>query len=379
MLTNRYHHHIDKLVHLKDKLSFIYGHLVLQAIALSMIGVFVPIYLYTIGFELEKIFLFLFVQWVVFGGFSPLLARLINRIGIKEVIAIRTPLLIFNFYFLYILPHNALLQRYIYLIAILEGVSSSLYTISITSLFAEHVGTKKQGQHTAKFLAFPRIASILAPALGGYIALTAGFPMLFLIVTILIFSSLIPILLIKENLNHPPYTSVAFNKFDTKEFVALVGYGMRDIALGLMLPLALYFYKSNSFSLGIIFSLTSLAGSILLIYLGKKMNLFGLKNLLHFGGIYTAALFIAMGYLFDSYWIIILAVLFGFNTVYVAYETRLYQLARTYRSPLEFIAFKEFSIFVGRTLYFIFLFLVTSGFDSAFYLGALASIVFIFY
>ena len=86
-----------------------------------------------------------------------------------------------------------------------------------------------------------------------------------------------------------------------------------------------------------------------------------------------------MGMLLNTKWLFVLAVLLGFNTVPIAYETHLYNEARRYRSPLEFITFKEFSQFIGRTIFFAVLFLVTMSFNVSFYLGALVSLVFLLY
>ncbi len=380
MFTNKHHHHIDKILGLKDKLSFIYEHLVLQAFGLSMIGIFVPVYLYSIGFSIFQVIFFVFLQWTIYGAFTPLYARVIHKIGIKEVVIIRTPLLILNLYLLYLLQ-GGLAHNYSHIIAILEGFSSSLYTLSISSLFAKHVGVKEQGKKTAKFFAFPKVASILAPALGGFIALKFGFPALFLIVIFLLVASLIPVFFIKENINHPPYNSLAFKRFRRyfREFIVLNGYGMRDIPFGITLPIALYLYKENSFSLGIVFSIIALASAIIFIFVGKVIDKRGIRGILTFGGLYSGAILLLMGMLLNTKWLFVLAVLLGFNTVPIAYETHLYNEARRYRSPLEFITFKEFSQFIGRTIFFAVLFLVTMSFNVSFYLGALVSLVFLLY
>jgi len=381
VFTNRHHHHIDKLLHLKDKLSFIYTHLILQSFALSLIGVFIPIFLYTIGFDLRKIILFILVQWIFFGGFSPVYARIVSKIGLKEVIIIRTPLLILNLFLLYILPGSHFLQSYVYVLAALEGISGALYTMSITSLFAKHIGIKQQGKRTAKFMAFPRMASVIAPAIGGFIALEFGFPLLFLLVLLILTISLIPIFFLKENIDHPGYKSLLFKDFKKhfKEFITLNGYAMRGVALGILLPIAIYLYKQNTFSLGVVTSLSALASAMLYIYLGSVVDKKGINNFIRFGGVYTGVLMVLMGIYIESYFLVVLAVLIGFNTVPIAYETHLYREAKKHRSPLEFISFKEFSLFIGRSIFLLFLLFITIEFDTAFYIGALASLVFVFF
>ena len=105
--------HIDKIVHLKDKLGLIYKHLILQVFALSMIGIFIPIYLLTIGFSLTQVLVLFLVEWTVFGLFAPLYALIISKVGLKEIIILRTVLLPVLLFLLHLLKYNEFLQKYV--------------------------------------------------------------------------------------------------------------------------------------------------------------------------------------------------------------------------------------------------------------------------
>lgn len=144
MITKHHHHHITKLVHLKTKLGKLYSHLLLQALAVSMLSIFVPIHLLRMGFPLSEVFLFLLVEWGIFSLAAPFTAMVISKVGLKEVILIRTPLIVISLILLSLMPSSLFLQSLYLPIGALIGISLIFYTLSISSLFSEFMHKKKK-------------------------------------------------------------------------------------------------------------------------------------------------------------------------------------------------------------------------------------------
>lgn len=100
------------------------------------------------------------------------------------------------------------------------------------------------------------------------------------------------------------------------------------------------------------------------------------------GAIASMVLFFAMGYFYGSSTLYILSLISGFIGVLIdlPYETHLYEKSKSDKhSTLEFIVFKEFSIFFGRLFFFGTLVIFFSQVDIAFYLGSMSSILFLFF
>lgn len=380
---NQTHTHFSKLFHLKDKLGLLYSHIVIQSFAISLISVFVPIYLLTIDFTLSQVFLYLLVEWTLFGLLAPLYGKIIHKLGLKEIILIRTPFLIIGLMLLFSLETSTLIRNYYLIIPIIMGASGALYTLSISSLFAKYMGNKKQTEKTAKFMSYPRIFAIASPTIGAIIASYFGFSFLLTLVSIFLFISVFPIFLIKQKISHPKFNLKVFKeiKLELKEFLLLMAYGITGLVFSLILPITLYLYSSNIISLGIFISAISLISAIFTIYLGKLANRHGYTKILKIGALLTFVLLMLIGYFLKSEYIIHLSLISGFVNILInlPYETHLYKKSREHKSHLEFLVFKEFSLYFGRIFLFGILILFFSNIEFSYYLGAFASLAFLLF
>ena len=376
---HHFNFHIEKIVHLKDKLGLIYKHLILQVFALSMVGIFIPIYLLTIGFSLTQVLVLFLVEWTVFGLFSPLYALIISRVGLKEIIILRTVLLPILLLLLHLLKFSAFLQKHVYLIVIPLAITAALHTMSIQSLFGKHMGSKKHGAKTAKLVALPGLFSILAPVIGGLVAGIFGFGALFFLASIMLIVSLIPILVFKENVDHPSFNFLVFHKLKkyTKDMFMIITIGFSGFVFMGILPIALYLTIGNVCSLGLLFGLFSLVSALLIIFTGKLSDRIGIRNVFRIGILGVALVLCLMGYYFGTMIFVGLAIVSGFFAPFrgVPFETYLYNEARKNKSILEFLAFKEFSFFIGRALFLVVIILLGSRLDLAYYIGGISSLL----
>lgn len=381
--SHLHHHNFERLFHLKDKLGYLYFHIMIQEFAKAMIYIFVPIYLLQVGFELWQVFFYLLVEWATFGLLTPIYGTIIHKVGVREVILLRTPLFIVGLFLIYLLKESIFLQNYYFLIAILLGSSGALYTLSITSLFVTYMGNKNQSVKTAKLMTYPKLITIFSPAIGGFILYNLGFTILLSIVSVLLFLSIIPIYFINKSVDHPKFKLHIFKeiKIEFKEFFFLNVYGVKGFITFLILPLALYIYSKNAATLGFFVSIISLASALFTFYIGKISKKLGVTKMIKFGSLISGLFFLVLGFYFDSSLFIYLALLSGIITMLVdlPYETHLYVISREHHAPLEYMVFKEFSLFFGRLLLFGFLIVIFTRIEIAFYIGSLASFIFMFF
>ena len=96
-------HFLTKTLGIKKELKELYLNIVLHILAISLIGIFIPIYLLDIGFDLNAVLYFFLVYWFFFMAGAPLVGKLVSRIGTKYTISMRAPTLIL-YLFLLVLP-----------------------------------------------------------------------------------------------------------------------------------------------------------------------------------------------------------------------------------------------------------------------------------
>ena len=73
-----------KMIHFREELIELYSCRLLRAFALSLIGVFIPIYLLELGFSFEMVMFYLVTKYSVLGLISPFSAWIETKIGVKH-------------------------------------------------------------------------------------------------------------------------------------------------------------------------------------------------------------------------------------------------------------------------------------------------------
>lgn len=344
-----------------------------------MIAIFVPIHFLRLGFDLRAVFIFLMVQWFFFSLFVPIAAKLISKIGIKEVILIRTPLFIVSLLLLGILDRSPLLQEYFLLIAVLLGISLVMYTLSISSLFAEFMHKKRQSSETGKFIALPQIGAIIGPVLGGLLALFFGFDALFIISSVLLFLSIIPIGSLKHKIDHPKFDYkkfILFFKTKKKIFFFINLYGIKGFVMFIILPIAVYFVNYNVLILGIIMSLSGFVSVTTALVYGRYMDAKKM-NYVRLGAVLSSLFFMILSMITGTNVLLYVSIFSGAILVLLdlPFETELFMEAKKENSILSFLAFKEMSFLLGRTLFFIVIIYAYTNINISFLIGSASSLL----
>ena len=87
---------------LSKELNALYVSIVLRSLAFSMVGIFVPLYLYKeLGYGLNYVVYFYLIYSACFGIFSLPSSWLVDRLNFKYISLISSPLYILYFILLY--------------------------------------------------------------------------------------------------------------------------------------------------------------------------------------------------------------------------------------------------------------------------------------
>jgi MFS family permease len=150
-----------------SELSEMYLAVFLRTIALSMVGIFIPLYLLKSGYRLPDVLLF----YTLFYGFGILndvgVAHLIARFGPKHVMRISF-LLQVVFSLLLINLHN--LPYAVFILSLVASISSTMYFLPYHIDFSKIKHPKHGGKELGFLQVMERVASIIGPLGGGLLA-----------------------------------------------------------------------------------------------------------------------------------------------------------------------------------------------------------------
>ncbi len=179
-----------------DELGELYTSMMFRNTALSLVGIFVPIYLYNLGLSVGAILTFFAVfftvrvWWDLFAGFT------VARFGPKHTLL-----------FSYLLQVLALFmfttyqQFYwpLYLIAVVWGGANSFFYVAFHTDFSKIKHPRHGGKELGYMSIVERTGILVGPLLGGVVASLYGIEYTFLVATACFGLGTIPLLLTGES------------------------------------------------------------------------------------------------------------------------------------------------------------------------------------
>lgn len=178
-----------------DELSELYASTMLRSLGLSLVGIFVPIYLYKLGYELPVVFLFMAG---VFGArmvFDILSGYLVAWQGPKHVILASNILQAFTLILLLTLPQY---DWPLWVISALWGLSISMFFIAYHVDFSKIMHLGNGGKELGFMTIMERVGAALGPVVGGVIATVFGPEYTIMVATGLFMGAVIPLFLSAE-------------------------------------------------------------------------------------------------------------------------------------------------------------------------------------
>ncbi len=197
-----------------SELSELYASMLIRSLALSLIGLFVPIYLYKIGYSVQAIFGYFAVLFIAKTLLDIVSAFVIGRIGPKHAIALST---IGNIINLMMLLSIKELHWPLALLAILSASSLSLFFIAFHTDFSKIKHSEHGGKELGYMAIIERIGGVAGPLLGGVLATFFDARYTIVLAIVLLIGSLVPLLTSNEVVK--VHQAVTFNGFTYKKHI----------------------------------------------------------------------------------------------------------------------------------------------------------------
>ncbi|OIO41022.1 hypothetical protein AUJ10_01205 [Candidatus Pacearchaeota archaeon CG1_02_31_27] len=364
------HTHISLHYLLNRELSEMYVMLTLRSFALSLVGIFIPIYLYQNGLTLRFIFLFFALMYGVFSVVCLIIPKIIAKIGYKHSMAISFVFLIISLVLLSYLKSDGS-----YLISgTILGISMAFFWPAFHLDFVKYSIKKKRAKQISGYMAVSTLATMLGPLIGGIVLSVTNFNILFIITILLLAISLIPLFYSKEeNIN----TDFSYKNFirnlTLRRYFSNNSWLVTGTVMGIIWPLFIFLIVKGYFSVGIletIMLLLSFLSTIFFGWLTDKMNKIKLFKVLS-----AINSIISFSRILVTTFIQAITVNFFYGLVNpgitISQDCEIYNECK--KNPLEDITIREFSAGSGRVLFFLVL-VILPYFALAFALCGLISL-----
>lgn len=260
-------HHFWRHVDFSE-IAELYASRVLRTAGVSMVSIFVAVYLYQLGYDVLFIMLFFAAYFLVRGLSSIPAAYLTAQIGPKHATFISNLMYLPALLALAFLPEYGFPLLVVY--GLFQGFSMSLYNISYNVDFSKI----KHNDHAGKEIGFmqimDRVGMMLSPLIGGIVAFLFD-PKVTIIAAMVIFGlAALPLFFSPEpvKVHQKIQLGAALRKYRLRHFLTYVGVGSNQAASVFIWPLFLVVAVFTSGSavvyaqIGAVTSLAVLAGVV---------------------------------------------------------------------------------------------------------------------
>jgi MFS family permease len=377
-----HHHHSFFHYLLNRELSEIYITVAIKFFALSLITIFIPIYLFQLGFDLKYIFLFFAIISAAASLTVYLSLKLSTKLGIKHGILISIPFLIAFYILLQFITTNSL--NWIFFLApIVGGIECSLFWTNFHTDFAAFSSKKFRARQVGGYMIISLILAAIGPILGAFIILNWDFNVLFVLVSILLLLSTLPLFMSEENYVHREFSFKKVRNVIKKagpiSMSGFIGQAMISCALCAW-PIFIFLILRGYLDVGALTSLTFLIAIGSTFFIAKFADKFGRAKVLRIGSIFSSIGWIVRASV--STFLQIMGVNIFFGIIGPAYtgttfDAKNYDMAKKRHIP-EVIAFREITLHTSTALLFFLLFFIGT-LKLALLFGVIGSIlIFIF-
>lgn len=256
------------------EMTSLYVMLAILSFAASLVGVFVPVYLYELGYEIWQVLLFYFLRaaWFVVLGIA--LLPLLRRMSDKMMMSLAIPFLILFFMGLSRLNGDHLL---FWFLPAAWALYMQLFWVGFHLDFSGAADEGKVGREVGLRNMFMMIAAFAGPIVGGFLIAYVGFSYTFLIGSFLLLLALVPLFFfpkrkmprglhlkaIIKNLRNPKTRAYRWSA---------VGFANEKMGAWVVWPLFIFIVIGSVEKFGALYSVGFLAAAVMTYLMGSMTD-----------------------------------------------------------------------------------------------------------
>lgn len=281
-------------LHLNRNIKLLYSSRLLIQVAAGMLSVFTAVFFYEQFHESFVAVMIIFITLYAFSVlFSPISAMLIGTLGIKRMLIAAVfflPIANLSLAFWDSNPELAILA-----FLVLTILYRSLYWAPYHIDYAKFTDKGSRGKQMSLLLNISEVVLSVTPILGGIIIASYGFSSIFILASVFLFLSIIPLMFMDETKEEYSFGYFeSFKKVFVKEnrtmMAAYFGDGLQTAARIAVWPIFIYGLLDGRYvAIGIVTSLTIVLLIAVRFVLGNLEDKIDRTKLLRFGSFFATS------------------------------------------------------------------------------------------
>ncbi|MFC1633160.1 MFS transporter [Patescibacteria group bacterium] len=241
-----------------------------QGFSTSIITLFEPIYLYTLGYSISWIMLFYVMVYGVYFFLLPLGGKIARRLGYERAFFFGT--LVLAAYFLSLVAIG-FWPSFFFIAPVVFALQKMLYWPAYHGDLARFGRKGHRGRELSILSVIIQIVAVIGPVVGGLILEFSTFTILFLVAIGLLLVSVIPLFTTREKFTPGTFSykgafRYLFARKNFRHFAAYFGYGEELIVLTIW-PIFIYIVISDFLSIGSIIAVATIFSIVVTLIAGR--------------------------------------------------------------------------------------------------------------
>jgi MFS family permease len=385
--TFPFRHHRHSLAH-GAALPALASNRLLSFAAASIVGVFLPIFLYEFfDLSIMAVLLWYAINFAVKFPFHVWAAQIFSRIGLIASMVFGTLGIMLFYWSFYILDVGSSLNPYLIMTLGIVGLTivSCFYWSPFHIDYAQFAPKTSRGAYLARLYAVQQLITVVAPILAAWVIVSYGYHINFILGLILAGASIVPLLFLPTfKVKYEFGFWESFRRLFSRRFLpmslSMMAFGAENIVGVVVWPIFLYaIFNGQYLEIGTFAAIIVVIGLALELLVGRETDKFSPAKLLKYGtGIY------ALGWVWKGLVETVVGV-FAASTFHnvgaimlrTPMDTLMYEQAADSGHYIdEYTVLREIALGIGRVLMLLFLVAVTSVFSigASFFVAAIVSL-----
>lgn len=336
---------------LKNKeLRDMYLALSLKTLAMSMVGIFIPIFLIVErNMSLSGIILFYFFSAMGYMITSPFAGKFSSKFGLKKAAMLTIPMSIFFYLALF---NESIQNNNLNYLAFFMGIFQAMYWIPFTIYFVKSSDKKHRSEEVGFLSATLIFSSMCGPFIGALIINWYGFGLLFKVASVLLAISIIPLMFVRGQ--HEPFRCKFkdMRNLPKRFTIKMLAFGATNIVELVFWPVFLFSVIGTYTSFGAIFLVAEFGSLMGAMWLGTIENRNTLLKLLRIGGVLCALIWLSRVFFTGALMLAGITILGAFlhDFVEIPFNTLAFDDFIKKKYLAEFVVFKSILEESGRII-----------------------------
>lgn len=337
------------------EVTSLYVMLAILSFAASLIGVFVPVFLYETGFAIWEILLFYFLRSAWFLVLAVALIPVLKRISDKMMMSLSIPFLILFFLGLSRLDGPGFL---FWALPACVALYMLLFWNGFHLDFSGSADEDKVGREVGMRNMFMMLANFAGPLAGGALIVAFGFSMTFVIGSMLLLLALVPLFFfpsrkMPEDMSWSRIWSYIKSPKTAAFRTSAIGFANEKMATWIVWPLFVFIAIGSVEKFGALYSFGFLLAAVMTFLMGKMTDHGSGKRIMRIFVPFEALIWVLKAIARSAGFAAVMHVVseVNFSALRVPWGSGYYRIARKMATPGTFIYAMELVFNGARVLY----------------------------